>query len=64
MPAFFYTQQKDDRMSIYHHDKLVFRLKGPEAIKLIARLESADEAEAQRLMARATGNYKRGNEKR
>ncbi len=34
------------------------------AAKLAAQLARADERAAQQLLARATGNYKRGNERR
>ena len=37
---------------------------GARGAKLAAELETADDEQAQQLLARATGNYKRGNEKR
>ncbi len=37
---------------------------GARGAKLAAQLETADNEQAQQLLARATGNYKRGNEKR
>ena len=37
---------------------------GAAAAKLAAQLARADERAAQQLLARATGNYKRGNERR
>jgi len=36
---------------------------GARGTKLAAQLETADEERAQQLLARATGNYKRGNER-
>ena len=35
---------------------------GKAGLKLAAQLEGADETTAQQLLARATGNYRRGNE--
>ena len=37
---------------------------GTDGAKLAAQLESAHVEQAQQLLARATGNYRRGNEKR
>ena len=36
---------------------------GKAGLKLAALLDGADEATAQQLLARATGNYRRGNER-
>jgi hypothetical protein len=36
---------------------------GAAAAKLIAALERSDEAEQQLVLAKVTGNYKRGNER-
>jgi hypothetical protein len=38
-------------------------LRGRQAQAFLAEIESADEADLQQLMARLTGNYKRGNER-
>jgi len=37
---------------------------GRDAERLAAQLAGADEEQTQHLLARATGNYRRGNEKR
>jgi hypothetical protein len=42
---------------------VVTTLRGAAAERLIGKLHGADEDEAQHLLARATGNYKRGNER-
>jgi hypothetical protein len=44
--------------------RLVTTVRGEAAVSLLARLEQADDATAQQLLARATGNYRRGNERR
>ena len=44
--------------------KQVVVVAGARGAKLAAQLEAADEEQAQQLLARATGNYKHGNEKR
>ena len=38
-------------------------LRGRQAQAFLAEVESGDEADLQQLMARLTGNYKRGNER-
>ena len=63
MPGFTYTIDKSDRMTIFHHGRAVTTLKSNAAVKLEQKLSRADEDEQQRLMAAATGNYKRGNER-
>ncbi len=55
---------KDGRVMLFWFGKHVKTLVGKEAQKFITRFESADDAEAQLLMAKATGNFKRGNERR
>lgn len=63
MSAFNYTTDRSGRMTIYHHHRAVKTIKGRLALKLKGKLLRADDHEQQRLMAAATGNYKRGNEK-
>lgn len=46
-----------------YHDAPVTLLRGKAAIRFIERVADADPAVAQQLMARATGQFKRGNER-
>jgi len=48
---------------ISRQGRQVTTLRGPQADKFLLSVEGLDEATAQQLMARATGNYKRGNER-
>ncbi|MFJ4106044.1 hypothetical protein [Oerskovia enterophila] len=48
----------------YRGGRLVATISGARADRLIAALETADEDRTQHLLARATGNYRRGNERR
>ena len=59
---FTYRVSKDDKVLIYWHGKHVMILKGTEAQKFIARVTNLDDHDAQLFMARATGNFKHGNE--
>jgi hypothetical protein len=63
MSNFTYTTDKTGRMTIFHYGKPIKILKGTTALKLEDRLHLANTEEQQRLMAAATGNYKRGNER-
>tara|TARA_R110002111_G_scaffold109558_1_gene168453 strand:+ start:491 stop:685 length:195 start_codon:yes stop_codon:yes gene_type:complete len=63
MPGFTFQLDKSDRMTIFHHGRAIKVLKPREALKLEERMHHAPEDERQRMMAAATGNYKRGNEK-
>ncbi len=61
---FSWTQTKDGGVRIAHRGKVVTTLAGDAAARFRARAEGADEEVQQQLMARATGNFKRGNERR
>ena len=54
---------KDERVFIYWYGKHVKTLKGKEAQKFFDRMAGLDSKEAQLVMAKATGNFKRGNER-
>lgn len=49
-----------DTVVIAHHGKHASTLRGAAAARFLRDVESGDP---QRLMARVTGNYKRGNER-
>ena len=50
-------------MRISRDGRVVTTLAGGAAKRFLDRVEGADADAAQQLMARATGNYKRGNER-
>ena len=60
---FSFQEIKDGRVQLFHSSRLVATLKGRAATKFLARISSSSAAEAQRLMARATGQFKFGNER-
>ncbi len=58
--GFTYKSRKaGDAVAIFHHGRLAKTLKGDDAAKFLTDVEDGD---AQMLMAKATGNYRRGNE--
>lgn len=60
---FSYRAQKDGTVRIAYHGTVVTTLAGKEATRFLGRVD-ADPDAAQLLMAKATGNFKRGNERR
>ena len=61
--AFSWRQTKDGGVRIEYRGRLVTTLAGSAAARFVARADGADEDTQQHLMARATGNFKRGNER-
>lgn len=60
---FSYKITKDKKVFLYWYDKQVSILRGKESERFIAKIKAADAKEAQLIMAKITGNFKRGNEK-
>lgn len=60
---FEYKVYKNMSIQIYWQGKAVMLLKDSKALDLIAKLEKAEGKEAQLILAKITGNFKRGNEK-
>lgn len=61
---FDYRATKDGRVLLYWNQRHVKTLAGAQAQEFLARAESLDESGAQLLMAKATGHFKHGNERR
>jgi len=55
---------KDRRVLIYRDNALIKVARGQDAEKLIPTLETGDEESIQLALAKITGNYKRGNERK
>jgi hypothetical protein len=62
--AFDHHERKDGTVVISHYGRPVTTLRGHEAAKFTGRIEKLEGREAQLLMARATGNFMRGSERR
>jgi len=60
---FAYRITKDKKVFISYEGKQVTILSGSKAEKFVADIEDAGGKEAQLIMAKVTGNFKRGNEK-
>lgn len=61
---FDYRITKDQKVLISWNGRNIMTMSEKRAAKLIASLENADERETQLLLAKATGNFKHGNERK
>ncbi|OME94884.1 MULTISPECIES: hypothetical protein [Paenibacillus] len=61
--VFTYSVTKNQKVFIYWMGKQVKILSGKDSDKFLSRVTGADFKEAQLMMAKVTGNFKRGNEK-
>ncbi|EKX67863.1 hypothetical protein Sipo8835_18715 [Streptomyces ipomoeae] len=59
--GFAYDVHPDGTVTITHHGREATTLRGPRAAQFLGEVESA--ADPQLVMARWTGNYRRGNER-
>ncbi len=60
----FSYRKKNGKVFVFWESKEVKILKGRAAEKFLADVSDAGSSEAQLLMAKLTGNFKRGNERR
>ncbi len=58
--GFAFTRRGDAEIVITHRGRPATTLRGDAALQFLAEVEASD---AQEVMARVTGNYKRGNER-
>lgn len=61
---FSFLPRADGSIVVRYHDAPVALLRGKAAERFAARIRGSDGRAAQQLMARVTGNFKRGNERR
>lgn len=66
--GFDYTTRGDGSVIITHHGRPATTLRGPRAAEFLAEVEAGGEGGdgagwGQEVMARWTGNYRRGNER-
>ncbi|MFF7263682.1 hypothetical protein ACFZCL_25895 [Streptomyces sp. NPDC008159] len=58
--GFTYTEHTDRTVTIEHHGRAATTLRGPRADRFLTEVAAGDP---QLVMARWTGNYRRGNER-
>ena len=61
--TFAWASTKDGRVRISWRGRVVTTLAGASAVRFLEQVEGVDWEDEQLLMARATGNFKRGNER-
>ena len=61
---FSYVSRSDGTIVVRYHEAPVTLLRGKAAERFATRMSGADGPGAQQLMARVTGNFKPGNERR
>jgi hypothetical protein len=61
--GFTWTRRKNGDVAITHQGRPAGTVRGVAADHLVAALTGADTSAVQHALARATGNYKRGNER-
>ena len=61
--VFTYRMTKDKKVFISCDGKQVTTLSGKKAESFIAKIQGLEGKDAQLIMAKVTGNFKRGNEK-
>ena len=61
---FSFKVTKRGEVLIFHHGMLATTLRGTKAQSFVSGIETSDEDALQQQMARLTGNYKRGNERK
>lgn len=60
---FSYEIAKEGKVLLFYEGKAVRTLNGSKAAKFLADAQEAGDTELQLIMAKITGNFKRGNEK-
>jgi hypothetical protein len=60
---FDYRVTKEGGVIVFRGGRAVMTVGGNDAARLVAALQRADDSQAQQLLARASGNYRRGNER-
>jgi hypothetical protein len=61
--GFSVLRRKSGEVCILHRGRVAATLRGAEAAAFLDELAGSSDADGQQLMARLTGNYKRGNER-
>jgi len=61
--VFSYRASAGEKVFISFHGKVVTVLRGREARRFLDRITPLDGEQAQLVMAKATGNFKHGNER-
>jgi hypothetical protein len=61
--GFSYRASKRGEVFVHHRGRLATTLRGAAAADFLLEVDGASADEQQQIMARVTGNYRRGNER-
>jgi len=61
--GFTFRATKGGEVFVHHRGRLATTLRGEAAADFLSDIDGADHAEQQQIMARSSGNYRRGNER-
>ena len=61
--GFTFRSRKNGDVDVLHRGRLAATLRGEDASSFLSEVSDSNSPDAQQLMARLTGNYKRGNER-
>ncbi len=61
--ALSFRANKRGEVFVSYHGRVITTLRGAAAADFVAQIDGASDEEQQQLMARVTGNFKRGNER-
>lgn len=61
--GFTYRERKGGVVELLHRGRIATTLRGVEAMGFLSEVQALAASDAQQLMARLTGNFKRGNER-
>lgn len=61
--GFSFVHRKSGEVDVMHDGRRAAVLRAADAARFLARASTLSDQELQHLMARVTGNYKRGNER-
>ena len=61
--GFSFSVRKSGEVEALHHGRQAALLRAGNAVSFFAKAQGANDQVLQHLMARVTGNYKRGNER-
>jgi hypothetical protein len=62
--GFAFRRLKNGDVHVTHHGRPASTLRGRGAVAFLVEMDGADAGSQQHAMARLTGNYKRGNERK
>ncbi len=62
--GFTYVEEAGSEVKIFHNGRFATVLRNLAATKFLAEVLACSFAEQQQIMARVTGNFKRGNERK